>query len=154
MLDARSGQAHDLTMFKIELPTTKGEQTRQHIYTTALALFREQGFDAATMQDVAERAGVAKSAAYYYFPSKEALIQAYYEAVQTAQERLCEEAFARTTDLKPRLRAAMEAKFDLAQQDRAPARGRLPLHRRARPPAFLPRPRHRGDPPPLHPDLS
>ena len=105
-------------MFKNELVTTKGEQTRKLILDTALALFRENGFDATTMQEVAERAAVAKSAAYYYFPSKEAIIQAYYEAVQNEQERLCAEIFAAQRDLKRRLHAALHSKLDLTQQDR------------------------------------
>jgi len=100
-------------------PTTeKGEQTRNQIFAAALELFREQGFDATTMQQVAARAEVAKSAAYYYFPSKEAIIQAYYEIIQAEQERLCGEAFARQRALKPRLTAAMHSKFDLAKDDR------------------------------------
>lgn len=105
-------------MFKSELVTTKGEQTRRLIFETALMLFREKGFDATTMQDVAERATVAKSAAYYYFPSKEAIIQAYYEAVQSEQERICAEVFAAHKDLKTRLHTALHSKFDLAQRDR------------------------------------
>jgi AcrR family transcriptional regulator len=105
-------------MFKNEPATTKGEQTRDHIFDCALELFREKGFDATTMQDISERAEVAKSAAYYYFPSKEAIIQAYYEAVQSEQERLCAEVFASTKDLKKRLHAALHSKFDLAQNDR------------------------------------
>jgi len=105
-------------MFKNALATSKGEQTRSLIFDSALALFRETSFDAATMQDVAARAGVAKSAAYYYFPSKEAIIQAYYEAVQSEQERLCAEAFARTNNLRERLALALHSKFDLAEKDR------------------------------------
>src|ERR1700704_987971 len=87
--------------------TTKGEQTQRNIFECALELFREKGFEATTMQDVAARAEVVKSAAYYYFPGKEAIIQAYYEAVQTEQERICEEVFARSKSLKVRLKAAM-----------------------------------------------
>jgi AcrR family transcriptional regulator len=117
-LDEKSVQAHNLTMVKIGSTTTKGEQTRELIFKTALELFRESGFDATTMQEVADRAGVAKGAAYYYFPSKEAIIQAYYEAVQSEQERLCNEAFAKTNELKKRLHVAMHSKFDLAQHDR------------------------------------
>ena len=64
-------------MVKNEPSTAKGEQTREAIYQAALDLFRENGFDAATMQQIADRARVAKSAAYYYFASKEAIIQAY-----------------------------------------------------------------------------
>lgn len=105
-------------MFKNEPSTTKGEQTRDHIFETALDLFRTRGFDATTMQDIAEAAAVAKSAAYYYFPGKEAIIQAYYEAVQSEQERICAEVFASTKDLKKRLHAALHSKFDLAQNDR------------------------------------
>src|SRR5258708_4126419 len=105
-------------MVKSEPATTKGEQTREVIFRTALELFRENGLDATTMQEVAARAHVAKGAAYYYFPSKEAIIQAYYEAVQTEQERLCNETFAKTNDLKKRLHVAMQSKFDLAQYDR------------------------------------
>lgn len=110
--------AHDLTMVKKELATDKGEQTRKQIFSSALELFRERGFDATTMQAIAAHAGVVKSAAYYYFPSKEALIQAYYENVQAAQERLCEELFATTKDLKNRLVTALHSKFDLTKDDR------------------------------------
>jgi AcrR family transcriptional regulator len=105
-------------MVKSEPSTDKGEQTRRHIFECALALFRENGFDATTMQQIADRANVAKSAAYYYFPSKEAIVQAYYEAVQTEQERLCADVFAQSGSLKPRLVIAMHSKFDLVQDDR------------------------------------
>ena len=105
-------------MVKNDPSTGKGEQTRQQIFQCALDLFREKGFDATTMQDVASRAGVAKGAAYYYFPSKEAIIQAYYETIQADQERICADEFARRKDLKSRLRAAMQSKFDLAKDDR------------------------------------
>jgi AcrR family transcriptional regulator len=105
-------------MFKTEPSTDKGEQTRQHIFECALELFRENGFDLTTMQQVAERAGVVKSAAYYYFPGKEAIIQAYYEAVQSEQERICGAVFEQTRDLRARLATAMHTKFDLAKNDR------------------------------------
>jgi AcrR family transcriptional regulator len=105
-------------MFKTEPTTNKGEQTQRHIFDCALELFREKGFDATTMQEVASRADVAKSAAYYYFPSKEAIIQAYYEIVQAEQERLCAEVFEQSKDLKTRLAAAMHSKFSLAKHDR------------------------------------
>jgi len=105
-------------MVKIEPSTTKGEQTREAILRAALELFREKGFDATAMHEIAARAQVAKGAAYYYFDSKEAIIQAYYEAVQTAQEQICDEKFSATPDLKKRLLLAMHSKFDLAQNDR------------------------------------
>lgn len=105
-------------MVKYDPATDKGEQTRRHILACALELFREKGFDATTMQDVANRADMAKGATYYYFSSKEAIIQAYYESVQGEQERICAEVFAGRANLKARLRSAMHTKFDLAQDDR------------------------------------
>jgi AcrR family transcriptional regulator len=105
-------------MVKNELPTNKGEQTRKHIFDCALELFRENGFDSTTMQQIAERAEVAKSAAYYYFPSKEAIIQDYYELLQSQQERICDEAFQQEKSLKARLALAMQTKFDLVRNDR------------------------------------
>jgi AcrR family transcriptional regulator len=105
-------------MVKTDPATGKGEQTRTQILESALELFRKKGFDSTTMQDIAAHAQVVKSAAYYYFPGKEAIIQAYYESVQAEQEHLCEQAFAQTNDLKSRLAIAMHSKFDLAKNDR------------------------------------
>jgi AcrR family transcriptional regulator len=105
-------------MVKSDPSTGKGEQTRRQIFEAALELFREKGFDTTTMQDVAARAQVVKSAAYYYFPSKEAIIQAYYETLQAEQERICGLAYEESKDLKTRLAAAMHTKFDLVKHDR------------------------------------
>jgi AcrR family transcriptional regulator len=117
-LDFGGIRAHDLNMVKSDPSTDKGEQTRKQIFECALELFREKGFDSTTMQEVAARAEVVKSAAYYYFPSKEAIIQAYYETVQAEQERVCNEVFAKSRNMKIRLKAAMHSKFDLAKDDR------------------------------------
>ena len=60
----------------------RAEQTRTAIIDAALALFSERGFDATTMRAIAEQAGVSLGSAYYYFDSKEQLIQGFYD--QTA----------------------------------------------------------------------
>ena len=56
------------------MPTTKAtpkvEETGGKILEAALELFRQEGFEAAKMRDIAGRAGVATGAAYYYYPSK------------------------------------------------------------------------------------
>src|SRR5690348_14812765 len=51
------------------------EDTRQRLYEAAVALVAEQGFSATTVDDIAERAGVAKGTVYYNFPSKTALFE-------------------------------------------------------------------------------
>jgi AcrR family transcriptional regulator len=70
--------------------TAKGEQTRALILETALELFRERGYEDTTMRAIAERAGVALGAAYYYFRSKEELIQSFYG--RTHEEHLAASA--------------------------------------------------------------
>jgi AcrR family transcriptional regulator len=49
--------------------------TRQRLYEAAVELVAEQGFSATTVDDIAERAGVAKGTVYYNFPSKTALFE-------------------------------------------------------------------------------
>jgi AcrR family transcriptional regulator len=51
------------------------EDTRQRLFEAAVQLIAEQGFSATTVDDIAERAGVAKGTVYYNFPSKTALFE-------------------------------------------------------------------------------
>jgi AcrR family transcriptional regulator len=90
----------------------KGERTRAQILATALDLFRERGYEETTMRAIAEGAGVAVGNAYYYFRSKEHLIQAFYE--RTHQEHLdaSREILARESGLRERLAGVMRAKLD------------------------------------------
>lgn len=62
--------------------TSKALQTRDQILGGALELFRERGFDKTTMRDIAEQAGVAVGAAYYYFQTKDELVLAFYCSLQ------------------------------------------------------------------------
>lgn len=96
----------------------KAEETRDRIHAAALSLFRKKGFDATTMRDVAAAAGVAVGAAYYYFPSKEALVLAYYERTQAQSTARAEAVFASTDDVRARLGAAFHAKLDVLAHDR------------------------------------
>ena len=92
--------------------SSKGNETRSRILLAALRLFRERGFDETTMRDIASAAQVAIGAAYYYFDSKEALVMAFYgEASQTMHEQI-EAALGRKIDLKARLRAVIDVKFE------------------------------------------
>ncbi|HEY4753081.1 MAG TPA: TetR family transcriptional regulator [Candidatus Limnocylindrales bacterium] len=47
---------------------------RDAIAVTAFRLFRERGFDATTMDDVARAAGIGRSTLFRYFPSKGAIL--------------------------------------------------------------------------------
>ena len=60
----------------------KSARTRTAIIDAALRLFRERGYDATTMRAIAAEAGVSVGNAYYYFASKEQLIQGFYDQAQ------------------------------------------------------------------------
>lgn len=49
--------------------------TRQKLYEAAVTLIAEQGFSATTVEEIAERAGVAKGTVYYNFASKNDLFE-------------------------------------------------------------------------------
>ena len=49
-------------------------QTKQSVFDSAIALFKEKGFDAVTVDEIAKRAGTAKGTFYTYFPTKSAII--------------------------------------------------------------------------------
>ena len=51
----------------------KKEETRRRIAATAWRLFAERGFEAVTVNEIAEAAQVAKATLFTYFPTKEAL---------------------------------------------------------------------------------
>jgi len=71
------------------MKASKAEVTANRILDAALALFREQGFEAATMRGIAERASVATGAAYYYYASKDAIVLDFYRrSAEEMQEKL------------------------------------------------------------------
>jgi AcrR family transcriptional regulator len=49
-------------------------QTRELILDTALPMFLDRGYEATTMEDIAERAQIGTSTLYRYFPSKDLLL--------------------------------------------------------------------------------
>lgn len=52
----------------------RGQATRERVLSAAEALFREAGYDSASMSDVARRAGVGVGTLYHHFPDKRALL--------------------------------------------------------------------------------
>jgi AcrR family transcriptional regulator len=93
--------------------TPRARQTRAAIVETALALFRERGFEAATMREIASRAGVSTGNAYYYFGSKEELIQEFY-AIGHAEHLAASRVWlAGQTELGARLRGTIRALIDV-----------------------------------------
>jgi AcrR family transcriptional regulator len=107
--------------FEVLVPAEKagkGEVTREKILDTAVGLFREGGFDQTTMREVAARAGVALGLTYHYFPSKEAVVMAYYDRVQGEHRRVVEARVLAVPRLRDRLVQMFHTKLDILRDDR------------------------------------
>ncbi|HEY2482135.1 MAG TPA: TetR/AcrR family transcriptional regulator [Caulobacteraceae bacterium] len=59
------------------LTTTRKDQRRDAILAVAAEVFREEGYQAASMSTIAARLGGSKGTLYNYFDSKEALFEAH-----------------------------------------------------------------------------
>jgi AcrR family transcriptional regulator len=89
--------------------TPRAEQTRTAITEAALRLFRENGYEATTMRAIAQAAGVSTGNAYYYFGSKEELVQQFYARNQVEHLAACRDVLDSETEFAPRLRGTLRA---------------------------------------------
>ena len=60
----------------------QAEATRQLLISVARELFAEKGFAATSIEEIIQKAGVARGALYHHFPGKDALFRAVYDEVQ------------------------------------------------------------------------
>ena len=70
----------------------KRRRRRQEILHAALRAFKERGYHSTTLDDIAERIGVRKTALYHYFPDKEAILYECHRESLTELDRLMKEA--------------------------------------------------------------
>jgi AcrR family transcriptional regulator len=111
---------------------------RERLVLAAVDLFTEQGYDATTVAQIAERAGVTKSTFFRHFPDKRELLVAGQEtlgrllaegiteapagatpleAVAAGLERASSEMGPMNRELGPRLKAAVAASAELQERD-------------------------------------
>lgn len=84
---------------------------RAQLLEVALEVFVEQGYHAASMDEIAERAGVSKPVVYQHFPGKLDLYLALLESSRDTVIAGVRDALASTTDNRKRVRAVMELWF-------------------------------------------
>ncbi|MFF0454998.1 TetR/AcrR family transcriptional regulator [Nocardia africana] len=111
---------------------------RERLVVAAVDLFTEQGYDATTVAQIAERAGVTKSTFFRHFPDKRELLVAGQETLSRLLTEGIAEAPERATpleavaaglerasaamgpmnrELAPRLTAAVAASAELQERD-------------------------------------
>src|SRR6195952_3621013 len=111
---------------------------RERLVVAAVDLFTEQGYDATTVAQIAERAGVTKSTFFRHFPDKRELLVAGQEllsqllaegiteapadatpleAVAAGLERASTAMGPMSREIAPRLKAAIAANTELQERD-------------------------------------
>jgi AcrR family transcriptional regulator len=93
----------------------------ERIIAAAVKLFAERGFDATSVQEVVEVAGVTKGALYHYFDSKHDLLYAIYRSLIGVQNRDIDEIVARGLGAAETVRAVLHAVVDTTSQHLAEA---------------------------------
>lgn len=69
---------------------TRSEAQRQTILEAASLLFIQKGFGGTNINDIADAVGVTRTALYYYFPSKETILEALTEEVTEKAGKLAQ----------------------------------------------------------------
>jgi AcrR family transcriptional regulator len=92
---------------------------RAQLLQAAQEVFVAQGFHAAAMDEIADRAGVSKPVLYQHFPGKRELYLALLEQQVTALTDRVREAMEGTDDNRTRVNGAVGAYFDFINADGA-----------------------------------
>ncbi|MEU3222906.1 TetR/AcrR family transcriptional regulator [Streptomyces sp. NPDC006976] len=95
--------------------STRRQATRQKLYEAAVTLIAEKGFSATTVDEIADRAGVAKGTVYYNFKSKTELFEELLRhgvglltaSLRTAAEETAARGGSRVESLDAMIRAGL-----------------------------------------------
>jgi len=90
---------------------------RKQLLAAAQDVFVAQGYHAAAMDDIAERAGVSKPVLYQHFPGKLELYLALLDTHCDAFAEKIRNAMSATTDNSERVKGAMKAYFDFVSHE-------------------------------------
>lgn len=96
--------------------STRRRNTRRKLFEAAVTLIAEQGFSSTTVDEIAERAGVAKGTVYYNFASKNVLfeellrdgIELLTVSLQQAADETAERGAGRIDALDAMIRAGLD----------------------------------------------
>ena len=97
------------------------------------------------MRDIARRPGVATGAAYYYYPSKDAIVMDFYQRACAEMQPKIEAALEKAHGLEDRLRELIRVKLIHFAPNRGVLRALLRERRRPEASSFAVQPGDQGD---------
>ncbi|MFJ9693262.1 TetR/AcrR family transcriptional regulator [Kitasatospora sp. NPDC101183] len=93
------------------------QRMRERIFTAALSLFEEKGFEQTTIDDITERADVARGTFFNHFQHKEELITTWSNQRRERLEEKLQQEVLTETDVSRTLRRCMTALVDINHEE-------------------------------------
>lgn len=94
-------------------------QTLDHVAATAMRLFETQGYDATTMEQIAQQSDVAKGTLYNHFPTKEAILAHWVHLELVVDAQRLHEAIDPKAGFTAQLTGLLDASADWSERYRA-----------------------------------
>ena len=87
----------------------KGEKRKQELLKIAYRMFIEKGYDNTSIDEIIANAGIAKGTYYYYFPSKEATLEAVIDMMINEEVEKAKEAVSSSMPIPEKVAAVIYA---------------------------------------------
>jgi TetR/AcrR family transcriptional regulator, cholesterol catabolism regulator len=126
-----------LTSDHVVSPTRAGRrerkklETRERIFESGVALFAAHGYDSTTMEQIGERADVARSTVFNYFARKEDIVFEWFGRVRVEFATALAAGNEHTADSTGRIRRAFRVLADTYEADPAVGRAMVRAWQRA-----------------------
>lgn len=95
----------------------RARNARPKIERAALKLFIAEGVDAATTREIADEAGVSEGALYRHYKGKDELALALFMETHNRLAEMMQQAFAAPGTIEEKVRSAVTAYCELADED-------------------------------------
>lgn len=92
------------------------EKRRSEIARRSIGVFARKGFQASTIQDIADAAGIGKGTIYHYFRTKEEILRAVSSEIFLEVERSLGAALLRLDEPEERLVALIQESMNLTEE--------------------------------------
>jgi TetR/AcrR family transcriptional regulator len=98
------------------VPRTGGERRRTTIVEEAIRQFGTEGYAGASLDSIAQAVGVRKQTLLYYFPNKDALLEACLAAAGQRVAEVISAALETSTDAEEKAEAVIHGVYELAAE--------------------------------------
>jgi TetR/AcrR family transcriptional regulator len=98
------------------VPRTGGERRRTTIVEEAIRQFGTEGYAGASLDSIAQAVGVRKQTLLYYFPNKDALLEACLAAAGARVAEVISTALETSTDPEEKAEAVIHEVYELAAE--------------------------------------